>query len=214
MPALTSIVVQQVDLYHPTLRQPRVTLSALNSLRLVLFALAALVGWYAMGEQSHEQLASQLAELQQRTTQLNEQQTALEATLAPRTRAVDMEQEKLGLLAERETRLALLGRLRSEANSHASPLSSYFEGLSRGVPAGLWLESIDINPSSGDIALSGQASDPAQLPQLIRQLGDQPAFRGAVFNVATLKRADDKRPDSPLLFTLSSQAKSHSDETP
>ena len=195
-----SLPNQQIDLYHPTLRRPRIVFGARLAGQLMLLGVAALIGWYALAQLEFGARNEQLRALQQRLAAARDQQTQLIELLTP-----DAQQDAgAELLARREEQLALLGELHREAGQQATPLADYFAGLARGVPQGLWLESIEIQPVSGDIALSGQTNDAALLPQLIRSLGEQQAFRGAAFRVATLQR-NLENPDA-LRFTLRSQA--------
>jgi Tfp pilus assembly protein PilN len=204
-----ALPAQQIDLYHPTLRRPRIVFGARLAGQILLLGVAALIGWYALAQFEFDARNQQLRALQQRLAAARDQQTQLIALLTPENPAAQQD-ASAELIARREQQLALLGELQREAGQHATPLADYFAGLARGVPEGLWLESIEIQPISGDIALSGQTRDPALLPELIRSLGEQHAFSGAAFSVATLQRNADN--PTALSFTLRSRPGAPGDE--
>lgn len=101
-------------------------------------------------------------------------------------------------IAVRRTLLTLrhdvLATLRQSVGPAAgSDYAEYLRGLARQTVAGLWLTDFAVDTVTGGMEIRGRMTDPALLPEYIRRLNREQAFRGRSF--AALK-LDAGKPDA------------------
>ena len=66
---------------------------------------------------------------------------------------------------------------------------SMLDGLARHPGKGVWLRRILLD-ASGDVALTGSALRPEQVPEYVQSLGAQQVFDGKLFSRMSLTRLD------------------------
>ena len=91
---------------------------------------------------------------------------------------------------------------RSPCKDDNRPFSSYFEGLARRTLDGLWLQDINISQGGRSIMLTGNTYKAELIPQLIKELKNEPAFRGITFRSATVTDQDSENVNGALVFSL------------
>lgn len=67
--------------------------------------------------------------------------------------------------------------------------SEYFRGLARQVPEGLWLTGFAIRQGGADMEIRGAVLNPAAVPEYIRRLGTEKAFKGRQFSSLAMNRS-------------------------
>lgn len=67
--------------------------------------------------------------------------------------------------------------------------SEYFRGLARQVPDGLWLTGLAIGQGGADMEIRGAVLNPAAVPEYIRRLGTEKAFKGRQFSSLAMNRS-------------------------
>lgn len=80
----------------------------------------------------------------------------------------------------------LLKALNVERIGNADGFSGYLEGLARRHSEGLWFTRIELQQGGAWIGLQGQTARPEWVPQLIRNLGQEPVFSGTEFDIFNL----------------------------
>jgi hypothetical protein len=84
----------------------------------------------------------------------------------------------------------VLETLRQGLAADVPPFADYLRGLARQSMTGLWITGFVWDAASDSMEIRGRTTDPALLPEYIRRLNREPAFRGHAF--AALKVAEGK----------------------
>lgn len=180
----------EINLYHPRFlkRRELLTLGKVLLAAAALYAVLALVGAWAWQEAATRKAAAAAAELQLMTAK---------AQVDAATKAAAIRKPSPQLLAEVDSAEALLRRrgeiarlLESGAIGSTGGFAEYLRGFARQVPEGLWLTGFTIGAGGNDMEIRGSMLTPAALPDYIRRLGAEKAFRGRNFAALTMNRAD------------------------
>ena len=67
----------------------------------------------------------------------------------------------------------------------------FLQGLGRQVLPGMWFRDIRVSQGGGFLALEGSVLQPEMVPQLLKRLHDEPAFRGKAFRVVKFNLLDE-----------------------
>lgn len=178
----------QINLFHPRfLRQhdaltlPRVALAT-----IVVYAALGTVAAWAWREASGRVGAAAAVQAELET---------LKAGVEAETNAAGSRKADPQLQAELERAQASLRRradivslLDSSVAGTADGFSGYMRGFARQVPDGLWLTGFIIGEGGADMEVRGRTLNPAALPEYIRRLGAESAFRGRQFSSLTMNR--------------------------
>ncbi len=176
-------MMQQVNLYQPILRREKKVFSAITMLWMLLVVAALMLLVHAFSRW-------QLAALEHENVRLHVQQRELAAQVATLSRnlgvrAESRERRREAEAVQHELRLKreLLARMHDRATSPAAGFSESFAALARQQVHGLWLTNVELhNDDSGrHVALRGMTLHAQFVPQLVRQLGEEAAFRGLRF---------------------------------
>jgi hypothetical protein len=203
-------MVQQINLYDPSLRPQRERWRAVHGLWVVGGTLAvALALSSALGAVSQRRLA----EVQQL-----EQQAASERALMNRNGGPG------GLQDANRERVAELERLRAldagqrrvhgvldlQVAGRKEGYTPYFLALSRQAQASLWITGFGVGGDGEALEIQGRMTDAAALPDYLRRLNNEPRFKGRSFAQLSLKAADPRTDATTTAvyteFVLRSQA--------
>jgi hypothetical protein len=203
-------MVQQINLYDPSLRPRRERWRAVHGLWVVGGTLAvALALSSALGAVSQRRLA----EVQQL-----EQQAATERALMNRNGGPG------GLQDANRERVAELDRLRAldagqrrvhgvldlQVAGRKDGYTPYFLALSRQAQSSLWITGFGVGADGEALEIQGRMSDAAALPDYLRRLNNEPRFKGRSFAQLSLKAADPRNDATTTAayteFVLRSQA--------
>ena len=116
------------------------------------------------------------------------------------------------LKQNRSTSERVLNSLRTQNQYPYRLFSSYFEGLARRTLDGLWLQDIYISQGGQSIMLAGNTFKAELIPQLIKDLKNEPAFQGITFRSATVSEQDSKVGSGVLGFSLLTHLKTTAPE--
>jgi MSHA biogenesis protein MshI len=185
-------MAQQINLYDPALERKRDWL-ALENVVLGGTLLAVAVGALGMVERSNlPALTAQSATAETQLKAMRDQVTALGQRAATRKPDARLEQElttKRQLLSLRGEVLATLsGSVGPGAQSYAE----YLRGFARQTLSGLWLTGFTVKTAGSGMAIRGNTTDPALLPEYIRRLNTEAAFQGQTFAALKLERPPAK----------------------
>lgn len=185
---------QNINLYDPRLERQRdwLALHYVVGVALVLCVAMAAAGWVARAPLSELNTQASAGETQLKT--LREQLAVLGQQAANRKPSPQLEQAIVAEQALLGLRGEILATLRQSLGPEAESFAAYLRGLASQTVAGLWLTGFTVNAVSGAMEIRGLTLDPALLPEYIRRLNKEAAFRGRAF--AALK-LDVKKPDVP-----------------
>jgi hypothetical protein len=177
-----------INLYDAALSRQRPWLTAAN-LVLATGALAlALLAWGAWLHTQVGALSTEAADLASRTQSAREQSVALASELARRKPDPKLEQELVVLDELLGVRQGILSELGQGLASASGGYAEYLRGMARQSVAGLWLTGFTVTAGGSGMEIRGRTLDPALLPEYIRRLNGEKAFRGhrfAALDVAT-----------------------------
>lgn len=83
----------------------------------------------------------------------------------------------------------LLQVINGEKSERAMPFSAYFEALAKQTQKAIWLTRIQIKSAGKDIQLTGSGLSSENIPVLMQNLGNEPAFKGKTFSDFTINRS-------------------------
>lgn len=183
-------MAQQINLYDPALMRKRDRF-ALANVVLGAGAVAILVlvaGFLARSGLPALQTQSSASETQLKA--MREQVLVLGQRVAERKADPRIEQELSAARQLAEVRGVVLQTLRQDLESNAPSYAEYLRGLARQSMTGLWITGFVWDAASDSMEIRGRTTDPALLPEYIRRLNREPAFRGHAF--AALNVAEGK----------------------
>jgi len=183
-------MARQINLYDPALLRKRDWFALSN----VVLATAALVMCVVVaGLLAKRELPTLKAQATTNNTQLKamrEQVLVLGQRVADRKPDPRVEHELAAARLLTGMRGEILQTLRQRLGQDADPFADYLRGFARQAVTGLWLTAFTYDAASGSMEIHGRTIDPALLPEYIRRLNREPAFRGRAF--AALKLAEGK----------------------
>lgn len=174
-------MTHHINLYDPALLRRREWLTAANLAFAAVALLVIMLLWGIAARIDAAGQGGQASELENRLKTAREASIALAGQLASRRADPKLEldiaalQELLGV---RRNILAALGQ--GDSTQPAGP-SIYLRGLARQTLANVWLTGFSIGPDGSAMEIRGRTLDPALLPEYIRRLSAEPAFRGRRF---------------------------------
>jgi hypothetical protein len=174
-------LARQINLVNPALRKTQDRLSAIPvagvAAALLLLVVLAAVWVNVSAADAHREAEEWTANRKQ----------AQDALLAA-TQAVAARRPDARLVAELDSARALVQRqgevlavLDSKAVGDTGGFSEYLRGFARQVPQGLWLTGFAIGAGGRDMELRGRMVAPSLLPEYVKRLNAESAFRGHTF---------------------------------
>lgn len=184
---------QQINLLNPALRRPFDWLSATP----VAIAVSVLVGLLGAATS----FVKVQTEVRQKTADALEVKfTAAQDKLTVMAKAVAESKANPQLaidLANAQTliksRSEILQILEAGGLGQAGGFTDYLSGLARQVPAGLWLSSVVMGAGGSGMEIRGRMVNPSALPEYIRRLNSEKAFKGHSFSALTISRPEAGR---------------------
>ena len=192
---------QQIDLYQRKFHKTKVDFSARLLVQMSLLLVLALFATSFFTSRHDAGLQRKADSLEQHAQNLRRQIYELGQSNKPGKK--DSKVVRIAELKEnRNTSKRVLGSLRKQSESTNRPFSSYFEGLARRTLDGLWLQDIFISQGGQSILLAGNTYKADLIPQLIKELKNEPAFQGITFRSASVSEQDSKAGKNALGFSL------------
>ena len=197
---------QQVNLYQPILRREKKVFSATTMLQTLALIAALMLLMYAFSHWQLQQLEQENAQLQAQQRDLTAQVTALSRDLQARPESRELRTEADALLRELDLKRDLFDLMRNRATARTDGFSESFAGLARQHVDGLWLTGVELrNSEVRHVALRGMTSRAELVPQLVKQLGAEPAFQGLRFRHLRVFQPEGRDSGDVLEFELTTE---------
>lgn len=173
---------QQINLYDPALLRKRELLSAAN-LAAASGGLVLVLGiWGAVARSQLGGLESESQTLTPQVQMLKAQKDAMTAQLAAMKPDPQLEAELANARSLLDLHTRQVGELKKGLGNESGGFAEYLRGFARQTPAGLWLTGFAIADGGTSMEIRGRMMDPALLPEYIRRLNGEPAFKGREFS--------------------------------
>jgi hypothetical protein len=174
-------MTHHINLYDASLLQRKQWLTMANLLFAVALLFLLLLGWGSWLRVQGGGLAADAAALDSQTKAAREESVALGTQLANRKPDAKLEAELAAVKALLGARQGILDALGQDAAAATIGQADYLRGLARQSVGGLWLTGFSASPDGSRMEIRGRTLDPALLPEYIRRLNAEPAFRGRRF---------------------------------
>jgi hypothetical protein len=170
-----------INLYDPALLRHRQWLTAANLLFALALIFVVMLGWGAWARIVAAGLAEQVAALDGRLQSARAESVTLAGQLSNRRADPKLELDLAAMKELMGVRQEILATLGQEAGPQKLGHADYLRGLARQSVANLWLTGFSVGPDGTRMEIRGRTLDPALLPEYIRRLNAEPAFRGHRF---------------------------------
>lgn len=189
-------MTQQINLYNPALRKQHEWLTLTNlavfagGLALLLLGGGALLQTRAAGKLAAAQLVeSRLVTLRVEVAQQASRLNVNPANDAPTKVLADLREQ---LAMRREVLAALEGgaSLGAVQGQSVSGFGDYLRALAKQTVSDLWLTGFTVGAGGAGMEVRGRMLAVDRLPQYIRRLNEEPAFKGQKFESLNLVRSD------------------------
>lgn len=177
---------RQINLYDPSLRRQRHWLTMAHLAFALAVIAALLLGWGAWARIDADRMATQFAALDARTQAAREESVALAGRLAGRKPDAKLERDLAAAKELLDIRQGILDKLGEGAAPAVGNHAEHLRGLARQSLDGLWLTGFSVGADGWRMEIRGRTLDPALLPQYIRRLNAEAAFRGHRFAKVSL----------------------------
>ncbi len=205
---------QQINLFSPSLRPPRLLLTA-SRLALMLGVLAAaMLGYqsYLAYQAQQDEIVLQQASAHQKEVQ--DQMLKLGKT-SVQERSQALEQSIAQAESELKLRQALLERLKGGGLGNTKGFSDYMTALARQRTEGVWITGLAVTAGGGEFTIQGGVSRPEILPAYIRRLSRENVLRGKQIGDLWMQRKEvEIRQQQPAAATGSGAVVTASTDQP
>lgn len=183
-------MAQQINLYDPALLRKRDWFALSNVVLGVVIAVVLVVAGGLLSRSGLPELQARAAKGETQLKAMREQVLVLGQRVADRRADPRIEQELATVRQLAEARGIVLHTLQQGLAADVPPFVDYLRGLARQSMTGLWITGFVWDAASDTMEIRGRTTDPAVLPEYIRRLNREPAFRGHAF--AALNVAEGK----------------------
>lgn len=188
-------MAQQINLYDPALLRKRDWFALANVVLGAGVAALLVIAAGLLVRGGLPEMRAQAAAGESQLTDLRAQVLVLGQRAAERKADPRIEQELAVARQLAAARGVVLEMLRDQLDADAPPFAEHLRGLARQSMTGLWITGFAWDAASESMEIRGRTTDPALLPEYIRRLNREPAFRGLAFSA--LKVAAGKTEGAP-----------------
>jgi hypothetical protein len=171
-------VSQQINLYDARFRKQKKPFCATTVLATLAAVLVVSLALAAVCVQRNRTLEAALGEAEKRAQALRDQAVGLARDSGEQGRSSALGDELARVEEQLRLRRELLASMSSEAGGSLEGFSPYLTALARRTMNGVWLTSIEVAGTSGEVALKGRVLDSELVPAYIRGLNGEPLFSG------------------------------------
>lgn len=199
-------MTQQVNLYQPILRREKKVFSAVTMLQTLGAIAVVMLAMFAFSRWQLSTLQAEQAHLQAQEQKLAAQVTELSRTTQARPESRELRRRLELARREEQLKQRLSVLMESSPRGGAHGFSDAFAGLARKRMTGLWLAGIEIHKDGAtrDVVLRGFTEQAELVPQLVQQLGQEPAFQGLRFRQLRVYQPESDSGNA-LAFELSTR---------
>ena len=177
---------QQINLYDPALRRRRELLTAGNLALTALALLLAMGGWGASVRSQVAALEAENQGVSPRVSALQDQKNAIDKQLATDKPDPRLEAELASARALAGLRGEIVAALKKGVGSESMGFAEYLRGLARQSQGNLWLTGFSVGEAGSAMEIRGRMTDPVLLPEYIRRLNAEKAFKGRSFSALNI----------------------------
>lgn len=182
------IAVQQVNLFQPSFRKQKETITSRTILTATVAVISgvALLSVYLVWKVSvlEDRLQIQTQAHQEKIKQLEQTSQKFRPKRKSRLLQAELEQLQQQKLAKHR----ILNTISDQVFGNITGFAAHLEGLARRNVEGLWLTSVNITDGGKHIGLTGSSLEPEKVPEFLQQLSNEQAFRGTEFSTFKMER--------------------------
>lgn len=184
--------LQQINLYHPSLRKQQLRYSFNALMRAVVVSVLLVVGYSAVVYWQLQNSQTQLAELQQQQNSALQRLQQIQQQFASRQKDPALQRRVLQLEQELTNKQNVVGVLSGNEFGNTKGFIGHFTGLARQRLEGLWLTHLDISNGGLNLEIKGTTLQPELLPRYLQRLSAEQAFSGTEFKTLLMARQQAK----------------------
>jgi hypothetical protein len=191
-------MTQQINLFDARFRKQKPHFSAATiALALGAVFVLALVIEQLYAYQNRVMQAT-LAQNEKRAAELRDQTLRFYREFGEQGRSNALAEEIARADEQLRLRRGLLAGMQGGVAANAEGFSPYLTALARQTMNGVWLTGVEIAGPSGDLVLKGRVVDSGLVPAYIRQLNQEPLFRGrSVSELRLIARSEPPAKSEP-----------------
>ncbi len=153
----------------------------------LLLAFVVAAAWIGSAARQAEQ---RNVEQQARVTVAKTRLAELSRELAGRDGGERAATEMLAAKSQLARREELMAYLDSGGVGSSSGFARFLRGFAHQAMSGVWLTEFSVKGGGGDMEIHGRMLQPSALPEYIRRLSSEPAFRGRSFASLDIRRGE------------------------
>lgn len=195
---------QQINLYQPIFRKQEKVFSARTMLLVFVATVVFFAAVYGYARWNVYSLITQSEKLAGLYDSEIKKLDDLSRRFPIKQKSQQVETELEDLKKERKAKQFLIKTLSGRSIGNDKGFSSYFEGMARQRPAGMWLRRFELEQGGQIIGIHGSTLQAELVPEFLQRLAEEPSFEGSDFRVFQMQR--DKENATAVNFTLRSVA--------
>lgn len=180
---------RQINLYTPAFRRQRKPFSATWTVAALLVTVAVMSAYYTLAAQQLQQMRTQRKDAETQLKQLREQVLGA-GKVAQKTKSKTLEDQVARAETLLKGRQELAERLKGSEIGNRDGYTRYLKALARQPLEGVWLTAIEIGGPRDEFAIHGRATRADLLPEYIRMLRKEEAFRGKPIGTLALRERE------------------------
>lgn len=180
--------MQQINLYHASLRKQILRFSAQRLLQGSLVLSILLVLWHAVNVFQLYNLQSHLNTNNTLLAEKKNQLLTLQASLPKVKKDDNLDTTLKKLELDLINKQAVLSVLSERKLGNTNGFTKHFESLARQTIEGLWLTKLHFMQGGTVLDFQGQSVRPELVPQYLQALSSEAAFKGTEFDSFILQR--------------------------
>ncbi len=182
--------MQQINLFHPSLRKKKDHLSFENIRLVAVLAVVVLVLISAVQGYLHHRVNSELAQLKQEQQQLMLDVQKVTAELSAISDSSALQETLVSKEKELTNKQNVLSALSGRQFGNVKGFAEHFTGLARQHIDGLWLTGLHIHAGGQKLNLQGSTYVPEKVPKYLQNLSAEPSFSGLEFRSFLMEREE------------------------
>jgi len=197
-------VQQQINLYQPMFRKQEKIFSARTMLLVFAITIAFFAAIYGYARWNVYSLVAESAKLGQQHDNEMKRLDDLARRYPVKQKNRETEAELASLQQERKTKQFLIKTLSGRSIGNDEGFSSYFEGVARQRPDGMWLRRFELEQGGEVIGIHGSSLRPELVPAFLQRLSAEATFEDNGFQIFRMQR--DATNAAAVNFSLRSVA--------